>query len=165
VFDQEPIGARVAPAVVPDADQHPTTLESFAGQDKFEVAGFDSVLGRLGTLRRPETAIPHLYRAAAVLALGDGAFEVAVVQRMIFHLHRQAFVSRIDRRPLGDGPRFEDAVQLQAKVIVQVARGMLLNDEPQMFSRQHLPRSARFLGFGEIALGSIGLELRFHELL
>ena len=87
---------------------------------------------------------------------------------MIFHFHGQALVGRIDRRALGDGPGLEDAVQLQAQVIVQMARGVLLNHEPPMFGGQYLPRSARFLGLGEIALCPIGLELRrrlFHTAL
>ena len=168
VFDQQPVGTRVAAAVVPDANEHPTTSQPFPRQNKFEVAGLECVLRLLGALRRPKTAIPHLHGAAAIFAFRDRAFEVAIVEGMIFHLHGQAFVGGIDRRAFGDCPRLEDAVQLQSQVVVQMARGVLLNHVPQMLRRHYLPRSAGFLGLGEIALCPIGLELRrcpFHTAL
>jgi hypothetical protein len=46
-------------------------------------------------LGRPVAAIPQHHRAAAVLALGDGALEVAIVERMILDLHGQAAIGRI----------------------------------------------------------------------
>ena len=119
VFDQQPVGASVAPAVVPDLHEHPTTFEPFAGENELEIAGLESVFRTLRSLRRPVTAVPHLHGAAAVLTLRDRAFEIPVVERMIFHLHGQALVGGIDRRALGDGPRFEDAVQFKSQVIVE----------------------------------------------
>ena len=32
-------------------------------------------------------------------------------------------------RPLGNGPAFQDSVQLQAKVVMKTRRGVLLNDK------------------------------------
>ena len=119
MFDQQPVRARVATAIVPDPHQHPAAAQPFPREDKFEVSGFECVLRLFGALRRPETAIPHLHGAAAIFTFRDRAFEVAIVEGMIFHLYRQAFVGGIDRRALGDCPRLEDAVQLQSQVIVQ----------------------------------------------
>jgi hypothetical protein len=42
----------------------------------------------------------------AILAFRNGPFEVAVVERVIFDLDGEAFIMRIDRWTLGDGPRF-----------------------------------------------------------
>ena len=160
MLDQQPVRSRVASAVVLDPHQHPTTLEPLTREHELEIAGRERVLRSLRALRRPQPAIPHLHGAAAVLALRNRAFEVAVVERMIFHLDGQAFVRRIHRRPLGHRPRLEDAVQLQAQIPMQMTRGMLLDHEAPMLRGQHLARAARLLGLGEIPLGPVLLELR-----
>ena len=63
-------------------------------------------------------AVPQLDGAAAVLALGDRALEVAIIQRMVFDFHGQALVMRIERRALGHGPGFEYPVEFEAEIIV-----------------------------------------------
>ena len=40
----------------------------------------------------PETAIPDQHRAAAILALRNGALEVAIVERVVLDLHRKSLV-------------------------------------------------------------------------
>ena len=79
---------------------------------------------------------------------------------MVFHLDREPLVRRIDGRAFRHGPRLEDAVELQAQIPMQVARGVLLDHEASMLRGQNLARAARLLRLGEIALGSILLELR-----
>jgi hypothetical protein len=49
-------------------------------------------LNRVLVVGAPVAPIPEHHRAAAVLALGDDAFEVAVIQRMGLGLYRQALV-------------------------------------------------------------------------
>ena len=73
--------------------------------------------------------VPHDDRARAVAALPDRALEVGVVERVVLDGHRQALLARVGRRALGDGPRLEHAVDLEAEVVVQRARRVLLDDE------------------------------------
>ena len=54
--------------------------------------------------RLPGALVPQHHRAAAVLALGDRALELAVVERMVLDVHGEALVGRIGRGPLGDRP-------------------------------------------------------------
>ena len=81
----------------------------------------------LRILAIPMAAIPDHHGAAAVLALWDRAFEVAVIQRMVFDLDREPLVVGIEGRALGDGPGFEDAVEFEPQVVMQVRCRMLLN--------------------------------------
>ena len=81
----------------------------------------------LRILAVPIAAIPNHDGAAAVLALRNGAFEVAVIQRMVFDLDREPLVVGIEGRALGDGPGFEDAVQFESQVVMQMRCRMLLN--------------------------------------
>ena len=71
--------------------------------------------------RLPIATVPQLHRAATVLSLGDGALEVAIVERVILDLDCKAFVLRIERRPASDGPGLEHAIELQPQIVVQPA--------------------------------------------
>ncbi len=53
---------------------------------------------------RPRSPVPHDHVAAAVLAAGDDALEVEVVERMILDLHGHALHVGIERRPLRAPP-------------------------------------------------------------
>ena len=99
MLDQQPVGALAAPAstfiAVPfHAHQHPAAVQAFALKDELEVALLQAFV-RI-TLRQPVAAIPQLHRAAAILAFGNGALEVAVVERMVLDLDRQP-LDRADR--------------------------------------------------------------------
>ena len=63
-------------------------MQTLAFQDELQFAFFK----RLDRIRvifgRPVAAIPHLNRAAAVLALGDGPLEITIVERVILDFHR-----------------------------------------------------------------------------
>src|SRR5258708_3430284 len=107
----------------------------------------------------PVAAIPKLHGAATILALRNGAFEIAIIERVIFHLHREALVARIERRPLRDRPGFEDAVELQPEIIMQACRIMLLNHEAPLLRRLNRRIAAGLRGLFEIALFSIGGEV------
>ena len=48
---------------------------------------------------------------------------------MIFDLHGEPFDGRVEARPFGNGPAFENAVEFEPKVVMQVAGGCFLNDE------------------------------------
>ncbi len=76
----------------------------------------------------------------------DRAFEIAVVERVVFHFDREPLVRRIERGPARDRPGLEHAIQLQPEVIVQPARGVLLDDEAQPLRWRHVTRAARLGG-------------------
>ena len=50
------------------------------------------------------------------------AFEVSVFELMIRYANRQSLVTRIGRGPAWNGPRDQDAIDLQAEVEVQLPR-------------------------------------------
>ena len=90
VLDQEPGVLRLAGRVALQAHDHPGPVHPLAFHDELQLAlgeGLADVLEAL--LRRPVAAVPQHHRAATVLALGDRAFEVAVVERVILDLDRQ----------------------------------------------------------------------------
>ncbi len=81
----------------------------------------------------PIAAIPELHGAAAVLVIWNGAFEIAVIERMVLDLDREPLVVRIERGTARHCPRFENAVELQPEIVMQPSRVMLLDHEPPLF--------------------------------
>ena len=80
------------------AHQHPAAFEPLAVQGELQVALLQALV-RIA-FRDPVAAVPQLHRAAAILALRDGALEVAVVERMVLDLDRQP----LDRADRATGP-------------------------------------------------------------
>jgi hypothetical protein len=109
--------------------------------------------------RRPRAPVPQHDGAAAVLALGNRALEVAVADRMILDLHREPLDGRIGHGTLGHRPRLEHAVELEAEVVVEVRRGVLLHDERERFVGGAVTRAAgRLRSAGEVPHAAILLE-------
>ena len=82
-------------------------------------------------------------------------FELAVVERVILDVHRQALGLRIERRPLRHRPRQQHAVVLEPEVVVQVAGEMLLHAEEPLAPLSPGLTIAGGLGrLGEVALSS-----------
>src|SRR5262245_34709395 len=97
MFDQQPVVPLFAlPA--PEVHEHPTALR-LACQREFELTFAQGLVAIAVTLGHSEATVPEQDRAAAVLALGDGPFEIAVVLRVILHLHREPLAGRVE-----DGP-------------------------------------------------------------
>ncbi len=82
-------------------------------------------------VRRIHAAIPDDDIAGAVLLRGNHALERAVVERMVLDLDREALVAVLQRRPLRHRPGLEHAVELEAEVVMQAARRVLLDHEQQ----------------------------------
>src|SRR5262249_32931701 len=80
-------------------------------------------------LRPPGAPIPDQDRAAAILALGDGAFEAVVFDRVILDLHRQPFFAWNEAGPARHRPALHDAVELEPQVVMQPRRRVLLDNE------------------------------------
>ena len=71
------------------------------------------------------------------------ALEVAVLERVILDLHGEPLVGHVVRRTLRHGPRREHAVHLEAEVEVQLAGGVLVDDEQPAGDGRHRSRPAR----------------------
>ena len=78
---------------------------------------------------RPAAAIPDDDAAGAVLALGDAALELGVVERVVLDVHGEALVVGRQARAPGDGPALQHAIELEAQIVMQPARGVLVHDE------------------------------------
>ena len=48
---------------------------------------------------------------------------------MVFGLHREPLLLRVVRRAFGHGPALQDAIKLEAEVVVEAFGGVLLNAE------------------------------------
>ena len=71
--------------------------------------------------------------AAAIFALGDRPFEVAIFQRVVLDLDSEALVVRIERGPPRHRPGFEHAVEFEAEVVMQPRSVVFLDHEPPLF--------------------------------
>ena len=109
--------------------------------------------------RLPRALVPEHDDPRAV-ALGDDAFERAVLDRVILDVHRQTLVGGIDRGALGHGPREQHAVVFEPEVVVQMTGEMFLDAEEERRTLLALRRlGPRGLGAdGEVSLRAIFLQ-------
>ncbi len=112
--------------------EHEAAVELLTVQRKFEVALLEHLVG-IAAHRFPCAHVPNHDCPCAVVAFGDSAFEIEVGNRMILHLHGQAFVCRIERGAFGNGPGFQHAIHFQAEIIVKTGCPMLLYYEAMAF--------------------------------
>ena len=70
-------------------------MQLVAVQGEFQVALLEAALGIIGF---PGAAIPQHDGAAAILIFRNGAFEIAVIERMVLDLDRESLVVRVERR-------------------------------------------------------------------
>ena len=155
LLDEQP--ALVA-AVLAAAASHerPAAVQLRAVEVELELAlavALDRIL-----LGNPGAAVPQEDGARAVLLRRDHAFEVAVLDGMVLDVHREALVVRVEARAFRHGPAQEHPAELEPEVVVQVARGVLLDDEAQCLRLAGV-HPALGLGRGlEVALAMVGLE-------
>src|SRR5262249_29476535 len=127
-LEEEPrVRALQRPAARPGADQVPAPAQLLALEREVDPPA-RVALPRVA-LGVPRSSVPEEHRAAAVLALRDHALEVAVVERTVLDLHRQALHLRVQAGALGHRPAPQHAAVLEAEVAVEVARVVLLDDE------------------------------------
>src|SRR3954451_1917903 len=81
--------------------------------------------------KRVGARVPDDHLATSVLASGDHPLERAVFVRVVFRLDSQAALLGNPGRPFGDGPADKYAIDFEAEVIVESARGVLLDGEGQ----------------------------------
>src|ERR1700722_15417799 len=94
-------------------------------------------------LRIPAAAIPDHDGTAAILTLRDRAFERIVLDRMVLDMDRQALFAGDQARPAGHRPALHHPIELEPKIIVQPAGGVLLDDVAAAHGGR---RAARRLG-------------------
>ena len=89
----------------------------------------------------PEATIPNHDRAAAIFALGNDPFEIAVVDWVILDLNGEALLTWIEAWALCDCPAFIDPAELQPEIVMKLPRGVLLDNErsPSPVSRAIVP--------------------------
>src|SRR5437868_11613709 len=124
------------------------------------MAFFDGLAWVLARLGNPPPLVPQHHRPATIFALGDRAFEAAVVERMVLGAHREALLVGIEAGPLRNCPALEHSVELEPEVPVQPRGIVLLDDEAVAFALE--PAAARFLRLREVALLVIGLDIERH---
>ena len=137
---------------IPNPRQGESAFQLLAFQPDGYLAIFDGLMERdeltvaFGDI--PEGAgVPHDHAPGAIFALWNDALEVAIFERVILSRHGETLIACVHRRPLWNSPRFKDAVDLQAEVIVQSTGVMLLDNEYRlMFRACGMLRSACWLG-------------------
>ena len=110
-------------------DEDEAAAELFAVEGELEFAAVELPGGVESALRLKGAAVPDHDGARAVAARGDAAFEIGVIERMIFDVDGEALVVGIERRALGDSPGFQGAVDGEAEIVVEAGSGMLLDNE------------------------------------
>ena len=125
-FDQQPVLAFLA-RLAGHADQMPAAVQLLAVELELEMA-LGIALVRIAD-RLPAAAIPDDHRAAAILALRDRAFEVAIFEGVILDMDRQTLLARHQARPARHRPALQHAVHLEPQIVVQAPGGVLLDDD------------------------------------
>src|SRR4051812_10361694 len=158
LLDQKPA---LVPAVLAAVtlDEHPSAMKLLAVQDEFELA---LLVCRLRVaLGLPVPAIPQQNGARSVLLRRYHALEIAILERVILDVHREALVRGVEARPLGDRPAQQDTVQLQPKVVVKVRRLVFLDDEDRLIGPTPTDDSGRLRCRLEVAL--LAIEFKRHR--
>ncbi len=132
--------------------ERPGALEAFAVQ----MNGQPAVALLLDELVR--AVVPDLDGARAVVPLRDLAREGRVVEWMIFDVHGERSLARLERHALRHRPRRERAAPLEAEVVVEPPRVMALDDEDRIL-RPPPFRRERLGGLLRVALAVVLAEL------
>ena len=136
------------------AHKVPAAAQLFALEREIEMA-LGIALMRIA-LGHPAAAIPDHHRAAAVLALRNGALECIVFDGVVLDMDGEALFAGVEARPPGHRPALHDAVEFQAQIVVQPSRVMFLDDVTVAAARPLMP--ARFGGDAEFSLFTVSFE-------
>src|SRR5208337_3705824 len=159
-LDEQPVLVLVA-RLAPHPDEMPAALQLLAIELELEMALGESLVRIVDRL--PGPAVPDENRAAAVLALRDRSLERPVFERMVLDHHRKPLLAGHEARAARHRPAFQDAVEFEAKVVMEAPRVVFLDDEAVSFSGSGRGRP-RFRSGLEIALGAILLERHLNPL-
>src|SRR5690606_29575018 len=106
----------------------------------------------------PAAFIPEHDRAAAIFALGNGALEAAIVERMVFDAHGETLVGGIIGWALGHRPALEHAIEFDTKIVVETRGVVLLHHETITGRLARTGFPGGLLCLGKVALGLVFLE-------
>ncbi len=162
VLDQQPV-VPLLPLAALHPHQHEAALQPLAVQDDLQVALLQALVRVGPRFGLPVAAVPQHHRAAAVLALRDRPFEVAVVERVVLHLDGEPAVMRVHRRAPGHRPGLEGPVELQAEVVVKARGVVLLDHEAAPVGRLDLLSAAGLSCLGEVAHRLVAGEFGRHR--
>ena len=152
-------------------DQRPGALQLLAVEDEAELAcgeaathpvfAFGALERAVAVLfRRIAPAVPNDDRAGPVLALRYDSFEGAVVDRVVLNHDREMLLVRVEAGALGHRPRLQRAVELQSQVVVEAARGVLVDNELERAPRPSLACRRRLGGLLQAPFLCVLLEHR-----
>ena len=102
LLDEQPLVLLVAPGAA-RVHQHPAAPQPLAVQPELELALLEARAGVVAE-RLPGAGVPQHHRAAAVLAPGDRALEVAVLDGMVLDVDGQPADLGVEAGSLGHGP-------------------------------------------------------------
>ena len=125
------------------ADEREPPGELLAREPELELTGADGRTRVPRQLRLEGAPVPADRVAGAVLALRDDALEVEVLDRVVLGPGGEAPLVGVAGRALRDGPRGKRAVDLQAKVVVEAAGTVPVDDEAAARRRAWPPAAAR----------------------
>jgi len=153
----------VAPAGTARAHQREAPAQLLALEHEIELPRFEARFGRDAVDAAIHADVPHDHRAGAVVAGGDHALEVGVLEGMVLGPHREALLLRIQGGALRHRPAREGAGDLEAQVVVEPPRRVLLHHEAAGSARPRgrgrvLPAERLRCASG-IALAAVGLEI------
>src|SRR5581483_11181251 len=109
-----------------------------------------------GRQRIPGANVPNHDGTGSVVSFRDNALEIEVRDRVVFHLHREPLVRRIQRGALGNRPRFQHAFHLKTKVVVEASSAMTLHYKTVAFALVEL--WGRLWSFREAPLAFVFLK-------
>src|SRR5215475_2201807 len=107
----------------------------------------------------PASAVPDHHRAAAILALRDCAFELVVLDGVVFHLYGEPLLARHQARAARYRPALHHAVELEPQIVMQPPGGVLLDDIGVAAPALHL--ALRLRGHVKTTFGAISFQSRF----
>jgi hypothetical protein len=151
-LEEDPVALRAGRAA--RAYQMPTTAQFLAVKLDEQVALFAHGAGLSGRHRVVRAAVPNERVAAAIFAVRYSPFEAAVFERMIFGLHGEPLDVRVVARTFGHGPARQRVIHLEAQVVMQPRRVVLVNHEGGLRGRLDGPRRG-LRGHRKVALGLV----------
>src|SRR5207247_7026775 len=108
--------------------------------------------------RNPMATTPYPHLVCAVLCFRNVSVLVGLLDRMALDLHSQPLFARIEARALGYRPALQCAIELQAEVVVEPPRCMLLHNKMQLTGAPNRLLAFGLAGLGKIALAAIRLQ-------
>src|ERR1700704_137305 len=140
-------------------DQREAPAQLLALEHHVDLAASELLVRWEAILRLVCSRVPYHHSSCAVLAGGNHTLELGIFEGMVLRTYGQTLLGRVHRRPLGDRPRCQYAIDRQPEIIVQPTRVMLLNDKnASAAAPPHPPHRLR--GFGKPSLPVILFECR-----